>query len=178
MFEEIYEIFKLELDGEEFDTDDDALVAANKAMRSVLTEREWKFLQTSTTFAPDDLTFGSRDNFEKVIRVWYDGAELNKAELDERFDTRFDYYIDHVTKEIMLITDFYSGKDLVVDYVSRPDDIELENEPISVNLLNVLIAYTMGLTYFRKDQDTTIYTILEEKRADALNELIDFNNTL
>ena len=178
MFEEIYNIFKLELDGEEFDTDDDALIAANLALDEILADREWKFLTTSTTFVAGNLTYGDRDNFDKILRIWYDSVELKRAAQDERFDTCYDYYVDNVTKEVTLITDFYEDKDLIVDYKHKPDPIELENTPIDVKLLNALIAYKMGLSYFRKDQDTTIYGILENKRDITERKLIDYDNTL
>jgi len=178
MFEEIYNIFKLELDGEEFDTDDDALLAANLAMTEIFKDRDWRFLTTSTTFAAGTLAFGTIDNFGKIIRIWYDSVELRRAQQDERFDTSFDYYIDNVSKEIVLITDFYEDKALIVDHLWVPDPIELENTPITEPLLNALIAYKMGLNYFRKDQDTTIYGILETKRDITARKLIDYDNTL
>ncbi len=178
MFEDIYEQFQIEVDGEQFDSDDDALVAANKAMRAILKERDWKFLQTTTTFSAGDLSFLEIDNFDAIIRIWYDSSELNKAEFDRRFDTEYDYWIDNFAKEVMLIGTFYEDKDLIVDYKYIPDEMTLTNDPLTIPLLNDVIALKMELTYFVKDQDMTTYTQMEDRLENAMNLLIDYNNSL
>ena len=178
MFEEIYNIFRVELDGEEFDTDDDALLGANTIMREILRQRDWKFLLTSTTFAAGNLSWADIDNFGKVIRVWYDSVELAKAEFDERFDPSFHYYVDVRNQTLGLISDFYEDKALIVDHTFKPDDMELENAPLEIEALNALIAYKMGLLYYRKDQDTTVYANMETKYDQAWKTLIDYDNSL
>jgi len=180
MFETIYNIFKLELDGEEFDSDEDALIAANLAMREILGDRDWKFLLKTSTLAAGTLSLAGITDLDKVIDVWaYDSEEpLRKATFQQRFDTSFDYWIDLANNAIVLINEEYQSTALVVDYKYKPADITDTVDPLTVSHLNALIAYRMGLNYFRKDQDTTIYNILEKKEDQVMELLIMHNESL
>lgn len=180
MFEEIYNIFKLELDGEEFDTDDDALLAANVEFRNVLDDRDWKFLMKTTTLTAGTLSLASITDLDKVTNIYVANRDepLYKASFDQRFDPNYDYYIDVVNNSIVLIENTYLSTPLVVEYKYAPVDLTDSNTPINQRRLIPIIAYRMGLTYYRKDQDTSIYTQLQDKLEDSMNKLIAYNESL
>jgi hypothetical protein len=175
MFDDIYDIFKLELDGEEFDSDDDALLSGNLAYREILNNRDWKFLKKTYT-----LPAGSFDlsviPLDKVLDVWCNGVQLKKATFENRFDTSKDYWIDYANKRIVSINNLTSQ--LIVDYKYRPADLDEETPAVEPDLMNPVIAYQMGLNYMRKDQDTTVYAVLQDKFNQGFNLLIDHNENL
>lgn len=179
MFEEIYNLFKVEMDGEEFDTDDDALIAMNVEFKEILRERPWKFLLTSTTLAAGNLSYASITNLDSVIKVWDDGIELAKATYLQRYDESKDYYIDVVNKSIGAINTGITSRPLTLDYKMKIEDITFENNLLEdVEALRPLIAYRMCLHFYRKDQDTTVYEKIQEKEIAAHNSLISYNENL
>jgi len=180
MFDDIYNIFKVELDGEEFDSDDDALIAANLALNEIFAERDWKFLLKTQTLPAGTLSLAGITDLGKVIDVWAEGSEepLKKATFQQRFDSTFDYWIDVPNNTLVLINDEYNNTNLVVDYKYKPDALTDSNTPITVDHLNALVAYRMGLQYFRKDQDTTIYNLLVDKEDSTMNLLIAYNESI
>jgi len=180
MFENIYDIFKVELDGEEFDSDDDALISANIALDEIFADRDWKFLLKTATLPAGTLSLASITDLGKVIDVWAEGSEepLRKATFQQRFDSSYDYWIDVPNNTLVLINETYINTNLVVDYKFKPDALTDSNTPITVDHLNALVAYRMGLQYFRKDQDTTIYNTLVEKEDTTMNLLIAYNESL
>ena len=101
--EEIYDIFKRELDGEEFETDDDAIAAMNVAYRKILALRNWEALKRTTTLSAGSLSLSSiSDNLDRVLEVWAtmgvdrDEQPLDKATFSDRFNYDKDYYYDHI----------------------------------------------------------------------------------
>ena len=181
MFEDIYALFKVEMDGEEFDSDDDALLAANTAMRTILADRDWIFLEKSYTLPTGTFSLASLTDLDKLIRVWYDEEELVKAEYKDRFNTEKDYYFDTATSLIVPINEGLDTSEMIADYkfiptaITATTDTNLSAKVIS--LINPLIAYLMGMSYYRKDQDLTIYNQLQEKYEQGFNKLIDaFSN--
>lgn len=180
MFEDIYNIFKLEMDGEEFDSDDDAILAANIAMRDILDNRDWKMLIKSATLPVGTLSLASLTDLDKVINVWASGdiEPLRRANYEQRFDTDFDYYIDLATNAIVLINTWYNTSALIVDYKYKPVDITSTNTPISETRLIPIIAYQMCLDYYDKDQDLSVYNNLEKKRDKAFDSFISYNENL
>lgn len=180
MFEEIYNIFKVELDGEEFDSDDDALIAANIALNEIYADRDWKFLLKTSTLPAGTLSLAGITDLGKVIDVWAEGSEepLQKATFQTRFDSSKDYWIDVPNNAIVLINEEYESTNLVIDYKFKPAALTDTNTPITVDHLNALVAYRMGLQYFRKDQDTTIYNLLTDKEDNTMNLLIAHNESI
>lgn len=179
MFEEIYNIFKLEMDGEEFDSDEDALLAANVEFKEILRERNWKFLLKTTTLPAGSLSFSSITDLSKVIKVWDDGYELRRASFEQRFDQEKDYWIDIPNKTLSAINTGILTRPLTLDYKMKIEDITAENDLLSdVDALRPLIAYRMCLHFYRKDQDTTVYEKIQEKEISAHNSLISYNENL
>lgn len=179
MFEEIYSIFKVNADGEEFDSDDDALIAANIEFRDILRDRDWKFLLKTSTLAAGTLSLAGITDLDRVIRVWSDGVELSKAEFDERYDEDKDYYIDQVNNTIVDIHSRLTNLALTVDYKFKPAEITADStEQITKFDLKPLIAYGMVLTFYSKDQDLSVYREAYSKREKAMDSLIDYNSSL
>jgi hypothetical protein len=179
-FEDIYSIFKLELDGEEFDTDDDAVLACNIAFREVLDDRDWKFLIKTVTLTAGTLSLASILDLDKVTNVYVaDSIEpLKKATYENRFDTDYDYYIDLANNSIGLINSEYNNSDLIIDYKYYPADFTLVNTLTLNERLKPCIAYKMCLTYYRKDQDLSTYEKLENHYDSSMNQLIMHNENL
>lgn len=179
MFEEIYNIFKMEMDGEEFDSDDDALLAANIEMKEILGERNWKFLLKTTTLPAGTLSYASIADLDKVIKVWDDGTELERATFERRFDTEKDYWIDVPNKTLAAINTGILSRPLTLDYKAKVDAITAENDILpDVEFLRPLIAYRMCLHFYRKDQDTTVFELIRDKETSAHNALISYNENL
>lgn len=179
MFDDIYNIFKLELDGDEFDSDDDALLSGNLAYREILNYKDWKFLKKTYTLAAGSFDLSVITDLDKVLDVWVAGRQepLQKATFENRFDTSKDYWIDYANNLIVPINDLSSFQ-LIIDYKYKPADLQFSTSPIKADLMKPLIAYQMGLNYFRKDQDLSIYTTLQDKSNRAFNLLIDYNESL
>lgn len=179
MFEDIYAIFQLETDGEEFDTEEDALTAANVAFREVLAERDWKFLDKSYTMPTGSLSLAGITDLDKVLDVWYDRVLLTKADRKERFDSDKDYYVDYAN---LLIVPVSSGSlvtsEMIIDYKMKPVDITSSNTPIAKEALHAIIARKMIMTYYRKDQDLTVYREASIKYEEGLDLLITEDGNL
>ena len=183
MFEDIYDIFKLEMDGEEFDTDDDAVLASNLAMRDILDDRDWRFLSKTTTLSAGTLSLASITDLDKVTNIYVANREvpLAKATLDQRYDSSYDYYIDIISNTVVLINNDLVNTDLIIEYKYRPDDLTLTNNPLATqtqNRLKKVIAYAMTLTFYDKDQDLSVYTQLRTKYEDSLDRLIAYNESI
>ena len=179
MFEEIYNIFKMEMDGEEFDTDEDALLAANIEFKEILRDRNWKFLLKTTTLAAGNLSYSGITDIDKVIKVWDDGVELERATFERRFDESKDYWNDIPNKTLVAINTGILSRPLTLDYKMKIEDITDTNDLLpDVDALRPLIAYRMCLHFYRKDQDTTVINKIEEKEAKANNSLISYNENL
>jgi hypothetical protein len=173
-FENSYDIFKMDLEGEEFDSDDDALLSGNIAYREILNDRDWKFLKKTYTLPGLDLSV--IPDLDKVLKVWCNGTELKKASFDNRFDTSKDYWVDYANKMIVPINCDIS--DLIVDYTFKPDDLESDTVPPKDDLICIMIAYKMELNYLRKDQDLATYQTIEDNYKRFLGLLINYNESL
>lgn len=173
-----YNIFKLDLDGEEFDSDDDAILSGNIAFREILNNRDWKFLKTAYTLAAGSFDFSVIANLDKILDVWCNGVKLKKATFDNRFDTSFDYWIDHVNKMIVPINSGLSGSPLIIDYKQKPDNLEMDSVPVKDDLICPLIAYKMELNYLNRDQDLTTYETTQANYKKFFDLLVDYNESL
>lgn len=178
MFETIYNLFKIEMDGEEFDADEDALTKANVAYRTILRQRNWKFLNKTTQFAAGVTDLSTISDLDKVLKLWRNGEELVKTTFEQRFDDSKDYWIDHVGKKINYLSNSLLSSVIDVDYKYKPVDLTETNTPLVVDGLENAIALQMCLDYYSKDQDLTVYTKIEEKLSKAIDSLINYNENL
>ena len=176
IFDNIYNLFKIKTDGEEFDSPDDALTMANVAYRKILAIRDWLFLKKTTTISITSSSYDYTDitDIDKPLALWYGDCQLKKAIFEKR-KNYFDYWIDYASKEINFINDF-SGKALELDYKYRPADINGETE--IEDILGQCIAYQMILDYFEKDQDTSVYQEAYANYQKCMNILTDYNESL
>lgn len=181
-FEDIYNLFKSETDGEEFDSDDDAIMQGNIAYAFLRSMRNWKILKkavtisiTSTTYLLTSIT--DLDNY-RVVSLWDGDYELKKATLEQRKDSNYDYWIDFDNNSIKFINSF-TGKSLELVYIYKPDDMEVDgNGTVFGPTFNPIISYKMILDFKEKDADPTFYQSIEKKYQTALNLLIDYNESL
>lgn len=185
--EDIYNLFKQELDGEEFDSDDDALRVMNIVYRKILADRDWHILKKYATLTTPTLSLAGITDLDKVLKVWAvgdggstDRTPLKKARFDQRFDESFDYWINYPSNALALIGDnnSYAGKDKVVDYKYKPADLAMDTEPIFPVVGQPAIAYEMILVYKEKDENPDFYTQIEKKRDVAVAQLIAWNESL
>lgn len=177
-FEDSYNIFKIKMDGDEFDSDDEALVMGNVAFREVLNERDWKFLKKTYTLPINSLDLSPITDLDKVLTVWLNGNKLKKADFHQRFDPSFDYWIDHANNKIVPTSFTLNNQSLIVDYKYRPDDLEADTPIIKADFICSLIADRMRLNYMDKDQDTENYSHAQADYESNLNKLIAYNESL
>lgn len=178
MWEIIYNLFKIKTDGEEFDSEDDALLIANGAYRKLLAIRDWIFLKktSSITITSTSYTYSAITDLAKPLALWYGDYKLKKATFENRKDANYDYWIDYTSKKIMFIND-YSGKTLDLDYKYRPDDISVSVDPV-VEEMGPAIAFQMILDYYEKDQDNSVYQQASANLSTSISSLTDYNESL
>jgi len=188
--EEIYNLFQLELDGETFDSDEDAEQEMNIAWRNLLSDRNWVKLKKTQTLSAGETDLTTITDLDKVLKVWAvgDGGSTDRTPLiggtfDDRFNLSFDYWIDHVNQTFNLIGDdnSYEEDELVVDYKYKPDDLALEDEnDVSVfpAFAHPIIAYDMILAYKEKDENPDFYQTIERKRERLFDRLVLWNEQL
>lgn len=178
-FEDSYNIFKLDLDGEEFDSDDDAKLSGNVAYREILADRDWKFLKKYYVLPIGSFDISVITDLDKVLNVFIPGRSepLKKATFENRFDTSKDYWIDLVNKLIVPINNLGTTQ-LLVDYKYKPADLDMNSVPVKDDLMCPVLAYKMELNYLRKDQDLTTYDTIQTNYNRVLNLLIAYNESL
>jgi hypothetical protein len=177
--EEIYNLAKRRLDGEEFDSDDDALDELNVLYREELSDRDWKFLIKTATLPAGTTDLTTITDLKRVLRVFSsDGTELSKTSIDDRFNTEKDYYIDYANNELALINTDYSTEALTVDYIYSPDDLALDTEPVFPSDYHALLGYRLVIEYKDKDQDFEGYSQAERKYNNLKGLLIEYNESL
>ncbi len=179
IWENIYNIFKIKTDGEEFDSPEDALVMGNVSYRKLLSMRDWLFLNktTSISISSSEYTYSSVTDLDKPLALWSSDYKLKKATFDQRKDTNYDYWIDYVSKKIKFIND-YSGKTLDLDYKYKPADITISVEPVFGDTHDPIIAFQMILDFYEKDQDNSVYKEALTNYASHEALLIDYNESL
>lgn len=175
MFEDIYDLFKVEMDGEEFDSDDDALLAAKNALKRIFAKRDWKKLKKTQTLAVGSFDLSAITDLDHVLKIWYNGYELKRADYDNRYDTEYDYYIDEANNLIVPINGGLDLQALIVDYKSKPADLTDSNTPVVWPEVYPAVVFDMGMTYYRKDQDLSVYNQMQERYEEEMNLLIDSN---
>lgn len=160
---QIYDLFGDLSDGEEFNSDDAALRVMQAGYDDLLSQRDWYFLDKSVELTLDDLSLP--DDFDNVLRVWYKDSAGNVSErplirtsFANRYDTSADYYVDEVTKKIVLINSFSSGS-LVVDYKHKPAELTLDDtcEPIFSSTFHPLLAVYMKKQFKSADENYDFY---------------------
>lgn len=186
--EEIYNLFKQELDGEEFEDEDDAIRMMNVADRKIRSERDWEILKTDATLPAGTTSLDGITDLDKVLKVWAtknvanDEIELKKANFNARHNydgDTFDYYIDHKNNEIVFIhDDVWDGYDLIVDYKYKPDALDMEAEPVIPEDYQPRIAYEMVLAYKRGDESFDGYREVERKNEEMREQMVDWNEGL
>jgi len=178
--QDIYDLFSLELDGETFDSETDALIEINVSYRDLINERDWNILKKSYTLPAGTTSLSVIADLDKVLAVWYDGYELKKANFNQRFDTDFDYWIDYANNTINFINEGqFDNVDITVDYKYSPDDFEdLEDEIVFPDIAYPVISYDIILSYKEKDTDPDFYSQIERKREKAFNLLVNWNESL
>ena len=175
MFDDIYAIFQLETDGEEFDSDEDALIAANIAMREILMPRDWKFLEKSYTMPTGSLSLAGITGLDKVLRIWYNEIELEKGGRKDRYNDEKDYWVDTINNVIVPVGEgnTLTEQEMIMDYKYKPVDITATNTPITKEGLIPLIAWKMVMNYYRKDQDSSFYQICQDKYNEGMDILVN-----
>ena len=130
--EDILDLFSDLVDGDEFQSEDAALRSMNSKYFTLLSERDWYFLDKSVVFALTNLLLSQITDLDKVLRIWYVSTNgvvsqepLREAPYSDRFNTDYDYYIDQSTQSIVLINTIANGT-LRVDYKYRPNPLALE----------------------------------------------------
>lgn len=177
--QDIYDLFSLELDGETFDSDQDALIEMNVAYRALIGERDWKILQKSYALPAGTTSLSGITDLDHVLRIWDNGYELKKATFEQRFDSDYDYWIDHANNQIVFINDGYSSQDLTIDYVYKPADLEeMEDLIVLHDLAYPIISYDMILSFKEKDTDPDFYSQIQSKREKAMDKFINWNENL
>lgn len=185
--QDIYDLFSQELDGETFDSDTDALRSMNIEYRDILADRDWHILKKSYTLPAGTTSLAGITDLDKILKIWAvigsnptDRIELKKANFDQRFDENFDYWIDLANNTINFIGDNnqYDDDDLIVDYKYKPDDLTLATSPVFPDVGYPAISYGMILTFKRKDADTDFYNQTKDKKDEAMNKLIQWNESL
>lgn len=160
---EIYSLFQDITDEEEFNSDDAALRVMQAGYDDLLSQRDWYFLTKSEELPLSDLSLP--DDFDNVLRVWYKDATgsvsetpLIRTSFSNRYDTSADYYVDEVTKEIVLINDLTIGS-LVVDYKHKPAALTLDDtcEPIFSSTYHPLLAVYMKKQFKSADENYDFY---------------------
>lgn len=185
--EDILGLFSQELDGESFDSDDDAKREMNISYRNILADRDWHILKKTATLAAGIVSLAGITDLDKVLSVWAnmsadptDVLKLKKANFDQRFDPNFDYWIDHANNEIKWIDSNapYAVYSLFVDYKYKPDDLDDDTEIVFPDIGYPAIAYDMILAFKEKDTDPDFYDQIVRKKERAMNLLIDWNEQL
>lgn len=176
-FEQIYNIFKIKTDGEEFDSDDDALFMADIARTKILALRDWIILKTTTSISitSDEYDYSAIDNLDKPLKLWDDDYELKKATFENRKNTDYDYWIDYANKKIKFINEF-TGKTLDLDYKYKPATLE-EDDDVE-DLLGQCMAHQMIIDFYEKDQDNTFYKEAVFNLEKTLSLLTNYNENL
>lgn len=180
-FEDIYNLFRSETDGEEFDSDDEALIQGNVAYRTILAERPWKFLKMfyETTVSGSSISLSviaDLDN-NRVLAICCNDYILKKATFEQRKDRSYDYWVDYANGEIKFINDF-EGQEIEIEYIYKPSDITMESGTVLGPTHNPIIAYRMILDFKEKDSDPTFYQSVEKKYDKARGLLINYNENL
>lgn len=179
--EEIYNLFKQELDGEEFESDEDAQRAMNVAYRKILAERDWEILRRTAALTNPSLA--AITDLDKVLDVWAGGVELKRANYRDRFkyDQEKDYYVDLANNQIGFIhSGVWQDCILTIDYKYRPDDLDLSStdEPIFPDTYCPRIAYEMVLAYKRGDESFDGYREVERKNQELEDLMVDWDSSL
>jgi len=177
--QDILDLFSQDLDGESFDSDADALREINISYRNLLGERDWHILKKSYTLPAGTTLLSAITDLDKVLKVWENGNELKKTNFDNRFDTNYDYWIDHANGTINFINYTVWATDLIIDYKYAPDDLaNMEDEIVFPDVAYPIISYDMILAFKEKDTDPDFYDKVEIKKEKALNNTINWNENL
>lgn len=185
--QDIYDLFSQELDGETFDSDDDALRSMNVHYRTLLAARFWHILKKTATLSAGVTSLAGITDLDQVLTLWLnDGAtvndvtELKKARFDQRFDYNYDYYIDYANNQIKFIdpNNTFASYPIIVDYKYKPEDLELDSQIVFSDIAYPVISYDMILDYKEKDADPDFYNQIQVKREKAFNNLIDWDANL
>lgn len=185
--EEIYNLAKQEMDGDEFDSDDDALRAMNVAYRKILAERIWEILKKSSTLGVGITSLAGIADLDFVIKLWAtkgganDEIELTKGNRDERFDYQknMDFYVDLASNAIVFrYPNDWNEYYIIVDYKYRPAALTLNTSPIFPEDYCPRIAYEMVLAYKRGDENFDGYSAVEAKNNELKELMTDWNESL
>lgn len=182
---EIYNIFKIEMDGEEFASDEDAMASINVEYRTLLFERDWKILNKSQT-APLGTTIDLSLilDLDNVLRVWAvdtsgEKTELTKTSFEDRFNEEKDYYVDYATNKIVFINSIPTNyASYIVDYKYAPADITTTTSPVFPPAAHGLLAYLLAQTYLRADQTQDFYNEFGNKYENIKANLVLWNEQL
>ncbi|HPQ42935.1 MAG TPA: hypothetical protein PKZ42_01810 [Syntrophales bacterium] len=185
--EEIYNLAKQEMDGEEFESEEDALRAMNVAYRKILAERIWEILKKTTTLAAGTTSLAGIIALDFVIRLWAtkgksnDEIELTKGNFGDRYDYNIDmdYWIDLANNQIgFRYSDVWDEYDLITDYKYKPDALTMETEPVFPEDYHPRIAYEMVMAFKRGDESFDGYAEVERKNNELAELMTDWNEGL
>lgn len=185
--EAIYKIFQDELDGEEFESNEQALRAMNVAYREILAEREWEFLKKTSTLAAGVNSLTGITDFKKLLIVWAtkgqtnDEIELVKGNWSERFDydIELDYVYDQANRSLSFrYPEQWAAYQRIVDYIFKPDDLTMETEPVFDDEFCPRIAYKMVLSYKRGDEGFDGYREVTQKESELEAKMTDYDDSL
>ncbi len=185
--QQIYDLFKVHVDDEEFNSDDAAIAAMNAAYRKILSERDWEFLKKTVLMPRGMSSLATITDLDTVIRVWaqtgsgsFDFSELEKSSFDKRFTGEGDYYIDYVTKSFVYLhgSEPVNWLGYAVDYKYRPADLDLESTPVWPEEYHSLLAYEMVRAYKEGDLTYDFYKEVGYRYEDVAGNLARWNDQL
>lgn len=181
---DIYALFKVHLDGEEFNSDTDALLAMNTAYRKILSERDWEFLKKSSAQPRGFSTLSTITDLSYVRGVWaVIGTQknakmpLSKTTYDNRFDENYDYYIDYASGTFNYIASSEPSTWLsyIIDYKYKPADLTMTTSPVWPEEYHALLAYEMIKAYKEADATFDFYKETSGRYEDMRSGLTLWN---
>ena len=176
---QIYDLFGDLSDGEEFNSEDAALRVMQAGYDDLLSQRDWYFLDKSVELSLVDLDLP--EDFDHILRVWYKDTAGNvstspliRTSFSNRYDSSADYYVDEVTKRIVLINDIKIGS-LIVDYKHKPAALTLDDscKPVFPSTFHSLLAVYMKKQFKSADENYDFYKETGIDFADLEQRMID-----
>lgn len=184
---DIYDLFKIFTDGEEFASDTDAMIALDMADIVIRSERDWELLKKSVALPLGTASLAAITDKEKLLVLWAvtgpnfkDKQELKQAPWKDRFNPEYDWYYDPSTDSIIftITTIPTNWLSYILDYKYVPDTITLTTTPIFPEISKPLYAYELVRIFKRADADFDFYKEYGDEYEFARGLLIDNNESL
>lgn len=184
---EIYDLFKIMTDGEEFASDTDAASVLNVADAAIRGERNWEKLKKTTALPLGSSSLSAVTDLDRPLKLWAvvgsnvaDKQLLKQATFDERFNTEYDWYYDAAANSINFIKDTIptTWQSYLLDYKYLPAALTLATTPWLHPDYHALYAYEMVRVFKRADADFDFYKDYGSEYEIIHGLAIDWNESL